>query len=114
MATAFNADDLNRLLVDSQDQIVASVKEKLIERLSSNYEWQLTDLINKEVKEFFAAEVAPIIKQNLSDTKGEILSAAMTGASQIAVKLGEALTASVAENLSNDWKAKQIFKALFD
>lgn len=113
MADGFSADDLNRLLVDSQDQIIASVKAKLIERLSTNYEWQLSELINAQVKEFFAAEVAPVIAQNLRDAKGEIVAASTQAASKIAVVLGEAMVAKAVKTMASDWDANAVFKALF-
>jgi hypothetical protein len=107
-----DAEALKTLLDESQDQIIKDVRAKIVERVSSNYEWEIAKLVNEQVKDFFAAEVAPEIVKGLMGEKGAIVQAATAAAANVAVKLAEKMTETAIKNIDG-YTFRNLTKELF-
>ena len=107
-----DAEALKSLLDESQDQIIKDVRAKIVERVSGNYEWEIAKLVNEQVKDFFAAEVAPELVKALQGEKGAIIEAAKSASANIAVKLAETMTKKAIENMDG-YSFRNLVKELF-
>lgn len=107
-----DADALKKLLDDSQGQIIAEVKAKIVERIAGNYEWEITKLVNEQVKDFFVAEVAPEIVAALQGEKGAIIEAAKACAANVAVAMATKMTETAIKNIDG-YSFRNMTKELF-
>lgn len=107
-------EDLKEFLDDNRESIQRAVKEKMIDRLLADHNWQITGEIREVVKEFVSNEIVPEIKKYLADQKGPILKAALVGASEIGEALSKAVAERAAKNIATDsYQFRQVMEALF-
>lgn len=107
-------DDLKEFLAANDAEIKSAVKAKMIERLLSSHQWEITTEISAVVKTFVSEEIVPEVKKHLMDQKGPILEAALVGASEIGANLAKAIAERSAKNLTSDsYQFRQVMEALF-
>lgn len=107
--------ELKEFLDANKADIQQAVRQKMIDRLLSTHQWEITGQITAIVNEFITNEIAPEVKKFLADNKGPILEAACAGASEIGDNLAKALVAGVAKNLDPEsYKFRGVMKALFE
>ena len=107
--------ELKEFLDANKADIQQAVKAKMIDRLLSTHQWEISGQITAIVNEFVTNEIAPEVKKFLADQKGPILEAACAGAAEIGNALSKALITHTAKNLDGEsYKFRNVMKALFD
>lgn len=105
--------ELKEFLNDNAEEIRATVKKRVIERLLAEHNWDITQTISKAVKEFVDAEIVPAVRDHLADQKGAIVAAAVGALATISDDLAKNLAADAAKNAADEWRRKNIVKAIF-
>ena len=104
---------LREFLEANAADIQAAVKEKAIAALLQEHRWDISDQISKTVNEFVAAEIIPAVKAELESRKGVLIEGVLRAIASISDGLAESLTTAAAKNVQDEWKARQIAKAIF-
>ena len=94
------------------------ISEYVVEQAKNQAVWTTKSVIQSKVgeavSEYVKEEIIPALLIELQENKSMILDAAIMSASEMAVILAESMSRELAENLSQSWKRKKIFEALFD
>jgi len=107
--------ELKEFLDANKADIQQAVKAKMIDRLLSTHQWEISGQITKIVQDFVSEEIAPEVKKFLADQKGPIIAAACAGAAEIGDTLAKAMIAHTAKNLdAESYKFRGVMKALFE
>lgn len=107
--------ELREFLEDNKASIQSAVKERMIESLLAQHQWEISGTISHVVQEFVTAEVVPEVKKYLADNKGPIVEATLVGAAAIGDTLSKAIVERTAKRLEPDnYQFRQIMKALFE
>lgn len=107
--------ELKAFLEANKEEIQTAVKAKLIAGLIDNHRWEISAQVTKTVEDFVAAEIVPEVKKYLTEQKGPILQAALTGAAEIGDVLAKAIVTRTAKRLSPDgYEFRAVMKALFE
>lgn len=109
---ALDAAELTEILEGSRPQIIAGIRDKVVETLISHSSYKLAELINKQVAEFYETEVAPAIAAELRAGKQIMIDAATKGAAEIGANLAQKMVEKAGANLAG-YRGSDIFKALF-
>ena len=108
-------DDLKQFLDDNKADIQRAVKQKLIDGMLAQHQWQISGEIAKVVQEFVAAEIVPEVRNYMAEQKGPILEAAIKGAAEIGDQLSKAIVERTAKKLDpSNYEFRSILKALFE
>ena len=106
-------DDLKQFLEDNKADIARTVKAAAIEKLTSQYRWDVSEQISKVVNTFVAEHVIPEVNKELQAQKGPIVSAVIASLSDISDELAKALTKRAVSQLEG-YNFRDVIKALFD
>lgn len=104
---------LKEFLEANAESIKATVKEAAINKLLEQHRWNISEQISTVVNAFVKDQVIPEVTAALAENKGMIVEAAISAVANIGKDLSEALTLSAAKNVKDDWKRKDICKAIF-
>lgn len=108
-----NAEMLEKIVKESEADIKAEVKRRVIEGVQQDIVYAVREMISKQVKEFVDAEVLPELKTYLTSHKGPIVAAAKEGANAITESLKTAMISTINEKMKTEWHRKQVVEALF-
>lgn len=100
-------------LADNREAIKAHVKKVILDGISKQFQWELPQVVTKEVSKFMEEEIVPEIRKQLIADKDLIVEAATKAVQGIAIEVGTSLQKLAAEQLSNSYKVREIGKALF-
>jgi hypothetical protein len=99
-------------LKDNKDQIKAAVTKQLIERITSQYRYDIPETIQKEVDTFIAEQVVPEVRAQLFANKEAIVNGATSIALGVAGEVAKAVQAKIAENLTSSYNVNKMMEAL--
>lgn len=109
---ALDAAELTEILEASRPQIIAGIRDKVVETLISHSSYKLAELINKQVDTFYAEEVAPAVAAELRQGRQMMIDAATEGAAEIGAQLAQKMIETAGKNLTG-YRGGEIFKSLF-
>lgn len=101
-------------LNENRENIKAHVKQTILDGITRQFQWELPEVIKKEVTAFMAEEIAPEIRKQLVADKDMIVDAATVAIQGIAIEIGKQLQEKAAKSLANSWDLKKITEALFN
>jgi hypothetical protein len=104
---------LREFLEANKADIEAAVKARAISSLLEEHRWTINGQISDAVNKFVEAEIIPAIRDELVAQKGLILEAAIKSISTISDSLAEGMLKTAAKNVGDDWRRREIIKALF-
>lgn len=107
-------DGLREFLDANKDSIQDAVKKATIERLIADHKWDISDATGKVVRKFLDDEIMPAVREELASQKNAIIAAAIKSVAQISDDLAQGLIKSAAKNVGDDWRRKEIVKAIFN
>jgi hypothetical protein len=99
-------------LKDNKEQIKAAVTQQLIERITSQYRYDIPEAIQKEVDAFVLEEVLPEIRKQLIANKAAIVEGATAVALSIGSEVAKAVQAQIAKNMASSYNLNKVFEAL--
>ncbi|NCC53535.1 MAG: hypothetical protein EOM20_20310 [Spartobacteria bacterium] len=108
-----NENILLEALEENRENIKAHVRQVILDGITRQFQWELPDVIKKEVAAFMAEEIAPEIRKQLIEDKEAIVDAAAQAVQGIAVEVGKSLQKTASESLTSSYKSRDIVKALF-
>jgi hypothetical protein len=106
-------DQLREFLEANKADIEATVKERAVKSLLEEHRWTINSQISEAVNKFVEAEIIPVIREELVAQKGAIIEAALKSISTISDSLAEGMLKTAAKNIGDDWRRREIIKALF-
>lgn len=92
--------EIQKILTDNQDQIVADIRQELVKRVTQNFGWEFESLVKKTVQEFYVEQIAPEIVKYLAGEKGVIIESVKGGCAQIGAKLAETMIINASKALT--------------
>lgn len=104
---------LREFLEANKADIEAAVKQRAITSLLEEHRWTINSQISDAVNKFVEAEIIPAIRDELAAQKGVIIEAALKSISTISDGLAEGMLRTAAKNVGDDWRRREIIKALF-
>lgn len=105
---------LKEFLEANKADIQAAVKKAAIEKMIAEYRWDISEQISKAVNAFVAAEVIPAVQEELASQRGAIVNAAVASIANICDDLAKGLAVDAVKNTADEWRRKQVLKALFN
>lgn len=105
---------LKEFLDENKADIHAAVKRAAIDRLIAQHSWDITAQIKETVSAFVTSEIIPEVEAALAEQKGALVSGVIGGLASIADELAKGLAADAAKTISDDWRRKQVVKAIFN
>lgn len=101
------------ILEENKESVKQKVREAMLASVQRQFEWELPNAIKDEVNQFIKEEIAPAIREKLSEDKDAMIQAATDMISGIPIELGKAMQANISEKLTDSWKLRKITDALF-
>lgn len=105
---------LKDFLEENKADIQAAVKSAAIERLIAQHSWDISSQIRDVVREFVEKEVLPEVEAALAEQKGALVAGVIAGLAPMADELAKGLAADAAKTIGDDWRRKNIVKAIFN
>lgn len=102
------------ILDDAKPSIIAGLRDQIKEQVRWEMSPVVTKMITEEVTAFMGAEIIPVIKQQLIESKDGLISVAIELSKAIAADLAASLAGTMKKKLENSYDRQKIFKALFD
>jgi uncharacterized protein (DUF1778 family) len=107
-------EQVREILEQAKPEIIAGLKAEVIQSARWDLSQEAAKLVKTEVEQFIAAEIIPIVKQNLIESKEGLISLVAPMTEQIMVALANELAQQAKKNLEQSYKRREIFKALFE
>lgn len=108
-----NAEDLTAFLEENKAEIHGAIKAKIIESMTQRVQWDLPDLIRKDVLQFYADEIQPAVKQHLVDNKEAIMQVVIKASVDAAEAVAKTMATHIQKTMESDYSAKKVWAALF-
>lgn len=105
--------ELKEFMEENKLEIQQKVKTRIIEKLMSDYRWEISERMKTVVDEFVDEHVIPAVREELSAQKQSLVDAAVQSCAGIGDELAKALSKKAAENLSYGFKVDEIAQKLF-
>lgn len=106
-------DELKQFLDDNKADIQQAVKQRVIAKLLEEHRWNISESVNKAVRDFVDEHVVPAVKAELEANKGGIVNAVVSTVSGVTEELAKGLVSDAAKNIGSEWKRREIIKAIF-
>ena len=105
--------DVQSLLDEGREQIVAAIVSDAKQRLSWTVGSQLAEAIQPVIKQFIADEIIPELRAQLLEQKAVIVEAAAQAAVAIGESVAKTLVAQAMSNANDSYKRGKIMDAIF-
>jgi hypothetical protein len=99
-------------LKENKAQIKEAVTKQLIERITSQYRYDIPEAIQKEVDAFVLEQVMPEIRKQLLLNKDAIIEGATAVALGIGVEVAKAVQAQIVKNMASSYNMQKVMEAL--
>lgn len=101
-------------LKENAESIKRHVREQIMNGITRQFQWELPEVIKKQVSKFMEEEIAPEIQKQLINDKAIIVDAATVAVQGIALEVAKGLQKAVADQMAHAWGRSKIAKALFE
>lgn len=106
--------ELTAFLDEHKAEIHGAIKAKIISGMTQRVEWDLPELIRKDVLEFYKDEIAPAVKQHLADNKAALMQVVIKASVDAAEGVAKAMAQVIQHHMADDYKMRKFFGVLFD
>lgn len=108
-----NEQQKSELVAAAIEQIKANAVERATNQIVSTVNHAVYSVVEEHVTAFVKAEIIPAVQAELLVRKPVLVEAAVAAAGEMAETIRKSMVDALASNLSQSYRAKELFKAMF-
>lgn len=101
------------ILTASKEEIKRRTIETIKDKVISDISWKTSSAVSEAIGEFVKNEIAPEVKQIMTDGKGEILASLREGIIASGAALSKAMILNINKKLESEWERRAILEVFF-
>lgn len=105
-------DAIRTHLIENRQTLVQSAVAQALEKMAESMKWTALHTADKQLQEFFAAEVAPEIKKYLDAHREDIIASVVGSLRKICDAALQLHAEEMIKNLGNSWNRDKVLAAL--
>jgi hypothetical protein len=90
-----------------------TIEEVLVENIKERIKWDLSEIVDAQVKDWANEHIVPKIKEKLIANEQQILDQLDSLIDEICAHIGVALKDRLVEQMSDSWKRRKVLEELF-